>query len=112
MGGDFPEAFASAFCVQDASSAISEKSLLFPSFQGNATFPRASTQMRRLSGSRGGVVRQDVLVAADADLALGDESGHAALSRRIVAKREKNSRIREIAVRKKGETKVRGAARS
>ena len=53
-------------------------SLVLASIQGSANFPTAAEQMRRRVGARGGADRQDVLVAAHADVSSGELSGHAA----------------------------------
>ena len=64
--------------MQNASLPKDEKSLASASIKGNSNFAAAATQMRQPSGSWGGANRQDVFVAADANVSSEDENEPAA----------------------------------
>ena len=78
MAGGFLEESAAAQCMRNAALSGNEKSLVSARIQGALALAAAAKQMRRLFGYRGSAARQDVLVAADADVSSWDENEHAA----------------------------------
>ena len=73
MGWAFPDAFAPALRMRNASPSWREKSLALASVQGNVGISVVARQVCRLSGPRGGAVRQGVSAATDADASSDDE---------------------------------------
>ena len=67
MGSGFPDEYMSALCMRNAASSKSEESLALASNRTVLAFPKASSQMRLLFGSRRSAARQDVPAAADMD---------------------------------------------
>ena len=103
MGGGFPEAFVSVLVAQNVSSPEAEKPLVLASIRAKMT--GCVDRMRRLRGSRGGAARQDVLLAADADLAAGEESDHAAWLVRRNKKRKRNLSGGRTAIQEKAKNR-------
>ena len=58
----YAESYVLVFCMQNASSSKSEKSLILD-YQGNFGFPAVAEEMRRLFGPGCGAARQDASVA-------------------------------------------------
>ena len=87
--------------MRNAALAKAEKSLVLAGIQGNAIFPTAAKLMRRLFGSRGAAVRQDVAVAADMSLPPGSEGDHGAwLAYRKEKKKKEITRMEDGAAKK------------
>ena len=102
MRGAFPEASASALCVQGAALSRSEKSRALESAQENLGLMAAAGQMRRQFGPCGGDARQDVLVAADVDVSSDDDADFGAWeAHRKAKKRSEKEKKEEGEVRKK-----------
>ena len=89
MEGGFPEGFVSILFAHNASLPENGKSSVLASIRSTLAFAAAARQMRRLFGSCGSAARQDVLIAAGADLFSGEESEHAAWLARRKAKKGK-----------------------
>ena len=66
----YAESYVLVFCMQNASSSKSEKSLILD-YQGNFGFPAVAEEMRRLFGPGCGAARHDASVAT----AVGTSSG-------------------------------------
>ena len=102
-GAGFPEQFVSIQRMQDAGLYCDEKSLALASSQKNPKFVDVAANMRRLSGSCAWAVRQDVLVAENADGPMGGDGNQEA---RVTYKKAK---IQEAGQkRREGVTKVSG----
>ena len=76
MGAGFPDEFASALCMQNASLSLSknERQLAIASVGSSLTFVHVSAQMRRLCGNIDSSQNMDALVAQDLDNVSDDEN--------------------------------------
>ena len=71
MGSGTPGQFAPTLCIQSAGPSRQEKSLALASSQGGLKFVDLEANRRRLFGSCGGAVRQDLPVTGAVDGSLG-----------------------------------------
>ena len=67
MDGSSPETFVSILCMQNASLARTDKSLVLASAQGTLGTVAVAWQVRRLSWRAGGAVQRDVLASTEVE---------------------------------------------
>ena len=84
----FPEHVISSLRLQNAGLSRQEKSLALASSQKSLTFMGVAASMRRLFGSRGGAIRQNVLITQDVEGPFGRESDQGARATYKKAKKQ------------------------
>ena len=90
MGAGFPDEFASALCMQNASFSKHERQLALASVGSSLSFVHVAAQMRHLFGNIGSAQNQDALVAQDMDAASDEENFEAWAAYRKERRARKN----------------------
>ena len=106
MGAGFPERFVSILRMSYAGVPRQEKSLVMASSHKSLKFEDASANMRRLSGSRGGKGRKDVLLAEAADGPLGSDEDLEAWTAYRMAQKKGASKSKKDGAPKRGGGRV------
>ena len=102
----YAESYVPVFCMQNASSSKSEKSLILD-IQGNFGFPAVAEEMRRLFGPGCGAARQDASVATAVGMSSGAGGAFAAWVAHRNAKKKRERGGRGLATQK-SKNKIRG----